>query len=240
MFRFLWVNSFMGVFTPLMILWGVLVALWDPTGRRIHRYAAVPWAKCILWAGGIRWRVLGLEHLHPGRPAIYMANHQSYFDIFALLAALPVDFKFIMKQELMRIPLLGMAMRRAGYIGLERKDPRQAVASLQRAAEKIRSGLSILVFPEGTRSRDGRLRDFKRGGFNLALRAGCDIVPVTIEGSYRIVSQDRPALHKTTVTLHLGTPIAADRFSKRNVDALVAEVRQAIAGPLDEDGAVSA
>jgi len=157
-----------------------------------------------------------------------MTNHQSYFDIFALLAYLPVDFKFIVKQELMRIPLLGFAMRRAGYIGIERKDPRKAVRSIKEAAEKIKGGASVVIFPEGTRSLDGRVQALKKGGFNLALKSGCDIVPVTISNSYRIVPKGSLKINKGSFRVHFGLPISTKEYSKKNMEQLMARVREAI------------
>lgn len=163
-------------------------------------------------------------------PRIYMTNHQSFFDIFALLAYVPVDFKFIMKQELMKIPLLGPAMRRVGYIGIEREDPRKAVESMKEAAQRIRGGVSVVMFPEGTRSLDGRLLPFKRGGFNLALRSGCDIVPVGISGSYRIVPKGSFKINKGSFDIHIGRPISIKEYSRKNIDQLMGGVREAILG----------
>ena len=136
MIRFICLNGFIAVHTIIFCLWGFLLSLFSRNGRLVHFYAAVPWAKAILWVSGIRVSVTGLEHIDLHQPRIYMTNHQSYFDIFALLAYLPVEFKFIMKQELMKIPILGFSMRRVGYIGIEREDPRQAV-QLARSVDRI-------------------------------------------------------------------------------------------------------
>ncbi|MFP4087822.1 MAG: lysophospholipid acyltransferase family protein, partial [Desulfobacteraceae bacterium] len=178
MIRYVALNAFIGVYSIFFCLWGLALSLFDATGARVHRYCAVPWAQGILRVCGIRVKVKGQAGLNPGVPRIYMVNHQSFFDIFILLAHLPVDFKFILKRELMRIPLLGPAMKGAKYIAIERDDPRMAVKSMNQAAQQIKQGASVLIFPEGTRSRDGRLQPFKKGGFSLAVKAGCDIVPV--------------------------------------------------------------
>ena len=162
MVRSLFVNAIVIVHSILMCLWGLLIVPFDRNGRRVHFYAAVPWAKTILWLCGVDIIARGLDSVDPAVPRIYMTNHQSYLDVFGLLSVLPVDFKFLMKQELMKIPLLGFAMKRAGYIGIEREDPRKAVESMKAAAERINNGASVLIFPEGTRSPDGKLQDFKR------------------------------------------------------------------------------
>jgi 1-acyl-sn-glycerol-3-phosphate acyltransferase len=235
MIRFIWLNGFIAVYTVIFCVWALIVASFDKdSGRTIHFRVAVPWAKTILRVCGIQVKRRGSENVDGRLPRIYMTNHQSYFDIFALLAYLPVDFKFILKQELMKIPFLGLAMRRAEYIGIQREDPRKAIRSINRAAEKIRNGASVVIFPEGTRSVDGRLQPFKKGGFNLALKAGCDIVPITINGSHRIVPKGSLHVNKGQFTMHIGRPISTKGFNKKNLTQLMDRVRAAMRAQLDE------
>lgn len=202
----------------------------------LHSYAAVPWAKITLWASGIKVRALGVENINPHISRIYMTNHQSYFDIFALLAFLPVHFKFILKEELMRIPLFGISMRRAGYIGIKRDDPREAIQSLQKANNTLKGGASVVIFPEGTRSPDGRLQSFKRGGFKLALRSGCDIVPVTIRDSYRIVPKGSFKINKGSFDICFGKPISAKGYTSKDIPQLMEKVREAIRDQMRNEG----
>ena len=155
-----------------------------------------------------------------------MSNHQSYFDIFALLACLPVSFKFILKQELIRIPLFGFAIRKAGYIPIDRDDPRKAVKSMNEAAERIRGGASVLIFPEGTRSADGRLQSFRPGGFHLALRSGCDIMPVVIVGSRRIVPKGSLRIEKGSFVMCIGEAIPTRDYARKDMDKLMGRVRE--------------
>jgi 1-acyl-sn-glycerol-3-phosphate acyltransferase len=235
MIRFICLNGFIAIHTIIFCIWSFIIALIDKEGRLVHLYVAVPWAKIILWVCGIKVRTEGRENLDAWQPRIYMTNHQSYFDIFALLAYLPVDFKFILKQELMKIPLLGFSMRRAGYIGIEREDPRKAIESINKAAEKIKHGASVVIFPEGTRSIDGSIQAFKKGGFNLALRSGCDIVPVTICGSYRIVPKGSLKIKKGSFSMHIGKPISVKGYDKRNVIRLMEQVRDAMLSQVYDD-----
>lgn len=228
MIRFILLNAFIGLHTIVFCLLSFPLALFDRDGSLIHFWIAVPWAKAILWVSGIRVRVSGLENLAEDRPRILMTNHQSTYDIFALLAHIPLHFKFILKQELMRLPFLGSAMRRAGYIGIEREDPRKAVKSMRDAAEKIRHGASVVIFPEGTRSPDGTLQSFKRGGFNLALKAGCDIVPIGIRDSYKIVPKGSFRIRKGAFDLSIGKPIPTKDYNKKNIQDLMERVRSAI------------
>ncbi len=230
MIRFFLLNAFVAIHSIVLCLWGLLLSLFDRDGKKVHFYAAVPWAKTILWVCGVKVRASGVQNVDPGVPRIYMTNHQSFFDILGLLAYIPVDFKFIMKQELMKIPLLGPAMKRVRYIGIEREDPRKAVRSMKEAAQKIRDGVSVVMFPEGTRSVDGRLLPFKRGGFNLALKSGCDIVPVAIRGSYRIAPKGSLKINKGSFDLHIGDPISVKDYDRKSIDQLMNRVRGVMEG----------
>jgi len=228
MLRYVAIDAFIGIFSILMCIWGLTISAFGGSPRNVHFGCAVPWSKVILRVCGIRVTVHGLENVNPEIPRIYMSNHQSFFDIWTLLAFLPVDFKFILKQELMKIPLLGPAMTRAGYIGIERKDPRKAVKSIALAAQRIRDGASVLIFPEGTRSPDGRLQSFKRGGFNLAFRSGCDIVPMTINGSHRIATKGSLRINKGSYSFHIGEPISLSNYRKKDIQQLMDDVHRAI------------
>ena len=236
MIRFFLLKAFMASHTIVLCLWCLVLSFVYRDEKKVHFYGAVPWAKTILWVCGVKVRASGLQNVEPGVPRIYMTNHQSFFDIFALLAYIPIDFKFIMKQELMRVPVFGSAMRRAGYIGIEREDPRKAVKSMKEAAQKIRGGVSVVMFPEGTRSVDGRLLPFKRGGFNLALKSGCDIVPVAISESYRIVPKGSLKIRKGSFGIHIGEPISLKGYGRKNINQLMDRVKEAMQGLLEKGG----
>lgn len=230
MIRFLFTNAFIVLFSIVCASFGLFLSLLDRKSKIMHFYAVVPWAKTILWVCGIRLRVNGLENINPGRPYIFVSNHMSYFDIFALLAVLPLDFKFILKKELMHIPLFGWAVRRAQHISIDRKNPREAVTGMNAAVSRIKSGTSVLIFPEGTRS-DGHLLPFKRGGFQqLVLKSGCDIIPVAIENSQNIVPRKSKRINKGTIFIEIGRPISVQGYSKRNLGELVESTRELIMG----------
>lgn len=232
MIRFLLLNAFIGVWTLICCLWGFVLSLFDTEGTRMHALAAVPWARMILWVSGVKAEAFGTEHADPHSPKIYMSNHQSAFDIFVLLDKLRVNFKFILKQELMGIPILGFAMRRTGYIAIDRRDPRKAVVSMHEAARKIRGGASVLVFPEGTRSPDGQLGSFKKGGFHLALKAGCDIIPLTIVDSYRIMPKGTLRINRGRIVMVVGKPISVEGRKRSDMEILMREVGDAMNGAL--------
>ena len=234
MIRFIFLNGFIGIHTILLCLWAVILSFFDRDGSLIHRWCAVPWAKTILFICGVKLEVSGIENIRKDNPCIYMSNHQSYFDIFALLAGLPVDFKFILKKELMKIPIFGRAMRSAGYISLDREDNRKAIVSMNMAADRIRNGASVLIFPEGTRSDDGVVREFKKGGFHLALKSGCDIVPVAIAKSRDIVPKGSLKVNRGTIYFRIGRSIPVTDYSKRDMNTLMEKVKNAVVGLMQE------
>ncbi len=234
MIRFFCLNLFIAIHSIVFCLWGLLLSVFDESGRLVHLYCGVPWAKTILWVCGVKVKVGGLENVDGNMPRIYMTNHQSYFDIFALLAYLPVDFKFILKEELMKIPLFGVTMRRAGYIGIDRENPRKASRSMKEVAEKIKNGASVVIFAEGTRSADGQIQPFKRGGFHLALKSGCDVVPIAISNSRNIVPKGTLKINKGTFALNIGPPIPVKDYSKKDMDQLLARTREAIISQMNQ------
>ena len=234
MIRFILLNAFIAIDTIVMSLFGLFISIFDRTGKLVHAYCASPWAKSILWVCGVKVKIRGLDHIKGVDRGIYMANHQSMFDIFTLLACLPVDFKFVLKKELMKIPFLGGAMRRAGYISIDRENPRNAVKSINEAAEKIKNGTSVLIFPEGTRSLDGRLQAFKKGGFHLAIKSRCNIVPVAIIDSHLVVPKGSLRIKKGTIKMSIGRPIPTTNYLKKEMNQLMELVRDALINEMKE------
>jgi len=169
--------------TPLIAMGAILWTLL-PGGGEIDLRPARLWARICLSAAGIRVSYEGLEHGAGPLPRLFVANHQSNVDIWALVCALPISTKFVAKRSLFRVPFMGWAMRRAGFVPIDRDQRGSAIESLRSAVARIHGGRSVVVFPEGTRSRDGRLLPFKKGPFHLALQAGVPVVPVAISGSW--------------------------------------------------------
>ncbi len=225
MFRAFWLNLFIAFHTIFFCIWGFILSLFDRDGRLVRLFAAIPWAKIILSVAGIKGKTVGKENIDPKKNYIFMCNHQSFVDIFVLLANLPADFRFIMKKELMKIPILGPAMKRAGYMDIERENPKNSLRQLNLALEKIKNGSSVLIFPEGTRSPDGRLLPFKKGGFYLALKSGCDIVPLYIKGTHEIAPKGSWTMKKGNYVLFIGKPVSVKGYRKRDVERLMEKVR---------------
>ncbi len=197
------------------------------------------WTRALLRASGVRVRVDGLENLPDGTGAILVANHQSNFDIFALLFALPVSIRFVAKQELARIPLLAQAMRSAGHVFIDRADRRGSVRALRSAAARMREeGFFLGLFPEGTRSRDGRIGSFKKGAFVFAIETGLPIVPIALDGGWRLAKGR--GIRPGEVRIRIGDPIPTEGRTVGERDLVLEEVRRSVAGLLqslrDETG----
>jgi 1-acyl-sn-glycerol-3-phosphate acyltransferase len=169
-----------------------------------------------------------LPHLDWSKPYIFLMNHQSAMDIPCAFAALPVNIRFIAKHILRYVPFLGWYMAMTGMIFINRSSHREAVKSLERAGQRIRSGKSVLAFPEGTRSRDGLILPFKRGPFVLAIKAQVPIVPVAIEGSLQSLPRGGIWLRRHDLRVKVGQPIETKGLTNKDRDALLRRVRDAI------------
>lgn len=218
---------------PLCIL-AILFSIRDKIGITVHKMIAVPWAKLLLKVSGIKIYVDGLKNIRNDKQYIFVTNHQSYFDILALLSLIPVPFAFVMKEELMDTPLLGEAMKRAGYIGISREDPRRAIEGMKKAELRVRQGFSLVIFPEGTRSLNGTLGEFKRGAFNLALRTRLDMVPVAIKDSFKIVKKGSLRIRKGSFSVSFLYPVETKGVSKKDIPKLVLLIRERIEKALND------
>jgi 1-acyl-sn-glycerol-3-phosphate acyltransferase len=154
-----------------------------------------------------------------------MANHQSNFDIPVLLGRLPAQFRWLAKAELFKIHLFGAAMKGCGYISIDRSNRKRAFASLTQAAETIRAGTSVMIFPEGTRSLDGIIKDFKKGGFVLSVDAGVPIVPIILKGTYEIMPKGTPVIRRRPVTMTICPPIETADYTRKTKNQLIEKVR---------------
>jgi 1-acyl-sn-glycerol-3-phosphate acyltransferase len=157
-----------------------------------------------------------------------MCNHQSNYDIPVLLGELPVQFRWLAKAELFKVPIFGRGMRGAGYISIDRFDRSSAFQSLDKAAATIKQGTSVMIFPEGTRSVDGKLLPFKKGGFVLAVDAGVPIVPLVISGTHDIMPKGRLLVRRQSVHVQIQPPIETSAYTRDNKDDLMARVRQSM------------
>jgi 1-acyl-sn-glycerol-3-phosphate acyltransferase len=227
MFRSLFFFCSLFVLTVFFSLSAILAALLTPGGNLAH-WVGRMWARSLLFAGGVRVQTEGLHRIDPHQSYVFAANHQSQFDIFVLLAHLPIQFRWLAKKELFRIPIFGLAMKGAGYISIDRSNRKQAFKSIDVAAARVREGTSIVIFPEGTRSLDGRLKGFKKGGFHLAIKAKRPIVPVSISGTFSILPKRGFKISPREARIYIGEPVPTEDLGVDDRHWLISEVRRRI------------
>jgi 1-acyl-sn-glycerol-3-phosphate acyltransferase len=213
----------------------LIITPFHRTGKLFHTLARF-WAYGTLKVCGVKVIVEGRENVDFSRSYIYVSNHASQFDIPAVVAAIPDQIRIVYKKELEKIPIFGWGLKYGKtYIGIDRGRGQDAIQSLEKAASRIRNGASVLLFGEGTRSPDGKLQQFKRGPFNLAMRAGVPIVPVAINGSYKILPKHSFRIRPGTITLVLSSPIKPPENEGKEAELkLRDEVRAAIERNLKE------
>ncbi|MBD0372509.1 MAG: 1-acyl-sn-glycerol-3-phosphate acyltransferase [Pyrinomonadaceae bacterium] len=228
-----YLHSFIAI--PLIYLYTIIMgslsltlSLYDPGGRRQHWCARV-WCRLIARTAGARVRVYGAEHIRPNTSYVFLSTHQSYMDIPAMLGYLPAQLRIAAKKILFRIPFMGWHLWRAGHIPIDRSSTQNAVMSMQRAASYLKQGICAFVFPEGTRSRDGLLHRFKKGGFKLALQAQVPIIPITIIGTRRILPPDSIIFRPGPIDMYVDEPIETAGLTDDEIEALMLRVRAAMA-----------
>jgi 1-acyl-sn-glycerol-3-phosphate acyltransferase len=214
------------LYTGIMGSLSVASSLIDSKGRFQHACART-WSRMILWTSRVRLRVRGLENLEADVPYVLCVNHQSHMDIPIILAALPIQFRFAAKKQLFRYPFLGWHLRRSGHVPIDRENPHAAVKSLREAAEKMRQGTPVVIFPEGGTSLDGSIKPFKGGGFMLATRSESDAVPITISGSRAVLAPKTYYVRGGSVDVTVGKPIGSRGISAME---LANRVREEILG----------
>ncbi len=214
---------------PLLILHCVLTGSPELLFR-----SAVGAARFALVICGIKVKVEGLENIPPG-VCIFVGNHTSNADPPAVVGSIPRRVALLGKKEVFQVPILGTALKLAGFVPVDRANRESAIASVDKALEQLKSGVSYLIFPEGTRSPDGRLRPFKKGSFVMAIRAQVPIVPVSVIGAYKVMRKGDPAVHPGIVTVKFHPPVEVDGYMLEHRDELIARVQAIVASGLPED-----
>jgi len=209
----------------------IVLSILVPGGSTLRPLARL-WSWLVLRTCRVRSRAIYHPHLDPGRPSIYIANHQSQFDIPALALAMKSDFRMVSKRELLYVPVFGWALWFAGFVFIDRTDRAKAIQSLDRTARMFRKGTSVVVFAEGTRSPDRRLLPFKKGGFILALQAGVPIVPVSIRGGHDVLPKGSLRIRPGIIEVVFGEPVPTSSYSLETRDDLIAAVRERITAGL--------
>lgn len=181
------------------------------------RAVQVFWARSILWFLLVPIKVIGKEHVAPKQSYVFVANHQSMLDVFAVYGWLPNNFKWLMKKEIRRVPFVGTACAVAGHIFVDRSNPRAALQSMEKVKKELVDGISTVIFPEGTRTRNGEIGRFKQGAFKIAIDMGLPVVPISLSGFYEAMPSKQFFVNPfSKVSLHIGEPIDISQFADIN------------------------
>jgi len=216
---------FIGVDTAF---WGTisLASIVVSPGGKVAHFCMRSWSKSILAFCGIRYDVEGLEHISRDHVQIFASNHQSFFDVWLLSAFIPVKFGWTAKKELFWIPFMGWHMKLNGYIAIDRGNRKRAMESMKEAAEKIRKGNPIAIFPEGTRSRTGELQDFKKGLFYLCIETGVPVVPIYIHGTYQRLKPDTGFISPGRVQVKVGEEMPTSGYTRDDIDQIMTDLHK--------------
>jgi 1-acyl-sn-glycerol-3-phosphate acyltransferase len=222
-----------GILTAMFSVMALLLMLvFSP--RLVSQMCAVPWARILAFLTPMRVRVEGRERIDRRQSYVLVSNHQSQYDILVLYGWLGIDFKWVMKQELRSVPGIGVACDRLGHIFIDRSNHAAAITTLDAAKEKIVDGTSVMFFPEGTRSRDGKLTVFKKGAFRMAVDLGLPILPLTVTGTRDVLPADTLDLMPGSVRLVIHPPVAVEGKTVEDCQDLCDEVHDLIASALPE------
>ncbi|RMF59304.1 MAG: 1-acyl-sn-glycerol-3-phosphate acyltransferase [Calditrichaeota bacterium] len=213
----------------------MILGLFNRYSRFTYFQIVQRWARLVVWTSGTTVTVRGLEHIDSHKPYIVVSNHQSHMDIPVLIGYLPLHMTIIAKKELFRIPIFAQGMYAVGILKIDRSNRTRAFETLKKAEEVLKKyNISVLAFPEGTRSRNGMLQPFKKGPFVMAINSGIDILPITISGTFPILPKGRLLVRPGSVTLTVHPPIQVSPYSLEDRDRLIEIVHETIAKGLFE------
>ncbi len=230
----IWCWTGCGLSTAFWASVSIVASLFSGSGRLQH-YCMRRWSKDNLWLSRARVEIQGMENIDRKRPQVFVANHSGLHDILSLSAHLPIQFRWVAKKSLFSVPFMGWHMGRSGYIPIDRDDPRAAARSIIEAARIIRGGVHAIAFPEGTRSRTGDLGKFRSGAFALALRTGVPLVPISLEGSYRVIMPKTLQVNPgTIIRIRIGHPIDLTSYARGDKHRLMEDVFEIMSRNLEE------
>ena len=221
----------------LTIVYSIVAIIGGGIGiRSTYFILSRQWSKVILRIAGVRVKVNGLDNLYPMQRRIYVVNHTSYFDIPILLASIPDRVRIMYRKNLERIPIFGWGVASSPFIGIQREKARDAMRGIEEAIQTISTGESVVIFAEGTRSKDGRLSKFKRGAFLLASRSGKQIIPIALSGAHKIMPKDSKRFYSGEVELTILQPFEAIKDMDKEHELILQEqVHSAINAALPEE-----
>lgn len=215
---------FTAVFTVCTVFW--------KNAEFVHKVQQF-WSRSFFWLMFLPVSVDGQEHIVPGQSYVFVANHQSMFDVWLVYGWLPVIFKWLMKAELRKVPFVGTGCKAAGHIFIDRRNTKAAMESLKEVEKQLVNGVCTVIFPEGTRSLNGEVGRFKRGAFQIAWDLGLPVIPLSLDGCYEVLPKGKPFVYRAPVHMHIGEPIDLKQFSDPN-EAIEAVRNEVIAGRISK------
>jgi len=221
------------VMTIIIGLSVMLVGIFNPYSTSVNVLGRI-WSRSLLFAAGVKVTVEGLENIDPNTSYVFVGNHQSHYDVPAVFSSVKNTMRFFTKKELFSIPLFGWAMSSAGMIKIDRSNRKEAINSMNLAVETIHKGVSLVVFPEGTRSTDGKIQPFKKGGFVIAIRGKIPILPMSISGSSFILKKHSLMIEPGVIKIVFDKPIDTSKYSKAEKEKLIEVTRQVIIKNIDK------
>lgn len=226
-FKVMWLALWAILATIVLFIPITLAATFSSTGNLAFNLSKL-WAWALLIATRVRTRIVGKEKIKKGQTYIIISNHQSQFDILALVTRLGIQFRWIIKKELLKIPLFGYALLASRNIFIDRSNTKESIESINRGMKRLPKGTSIMVFAEGTRSPDGKIHPFKKGGFVLAIDYGLPILPITINGSRKVLPKGSVVFTPGEIEVIVGDPIDTKGYTRESLPELMERTRQVI------------
>lgn len=220
-FILLW-TAFCGILGILL-----MILTWH-SGWIIKFLGNILWGPLVCAVCGIKLKVSGIENIEKKRGNIYVANHSSLLDITVLVTAIPLPLYFVAKNELKKVPVLGQYMQMLGHIFVDRKNKDKSMQSMRDAAAKINQGKNVITFPEGTRSKTGRIQPFKKGTFVIAKEGNIDIIPIGISGAFDVLPSGRTEIKPGKVHLNIGPKMDGKQFANMTVEEIAAEAQRRV------------
>lgn len=226
-FKTIWIFLWLGVATGILFWPIFFTAIFSKTGN-LPFTVSKAWCYTILFVTRVKTSIRGRENITPGQSYIIISNHQSHFDILALITRLKIQFRWIIKKEILKAPLFGQALLASKNIFIDRSNHEKALESIQEGLDRLPKGVSVMVFAEGTRSIDGSIGPFKKGGFHCALQKHLPILPVTVNGSRRLLPKNSLVFNSGKMEVVVGKPIETTGYTTETILDLMEKTRKAI------------
>lgn len=225
--KVIWISFWAGIATVVLFIPMTMAALMSSTGNLAFSISKL-WAFFLLLMTNVHPRIINRDKIKPGQSYIIVSNHQSEYDILALVTTLRTQFRWIIKQELRKIPLFGYALYVARNIFIDRSNHAQAIKTIHEGVDRLPPGVSVMFFAEGTRSPDGRIQEFKKGGFTMAVEKGLPILPVTVNGSRKVLPKKSLCFTPGPIEVVVGDPIETTGYTHEDLPELMRRTRQVI------------